>query len=187
MRIILNHFQTFTKEIQISQQFSALCIDLNFVRQQYSLDHILMHTCVFVDALLVFLAAFQCQGIDFVALNRETIYEYEGSVDVIAQAPWDQKHLKSTQTAGWKIRGTVKLQRSHDTTLAASVRQNPIISYLKLSSSEICQAVIIIQISMELLLKCLHSALSSCLIDYVCDIAAHAHYCVHNRVAAKKL
>lgn len=80
---------------------------------------------VFVVTILVFVAACQCQGIDFFALNRETIYEYEGSVNVIAQAPWDQIHLKSTQTVGWKIRGTVKLQRIHDTTLAASVRYIP--------------------------------------------------------------
>lgn len=73
-------------------------------------------------SILVFVAACQCQGIDFITLNRETIYEYEGSVNVIAQAPWDQIHLKSTQAVGWKIRGTVKLQRLDDTTLATSVR-----------------------------------------------------------------
>lgn len=78
--------------------------------------------CLFLVAILAFVAACQCQGIDFFALNRETIYEYEGSVNVIAQAPWDQIHLKSTQTVGWRIRGTVKLQRLDDTTLAASVR-----------------------------------------------------------------
>lgn len=68
----------------------------------------------------------ECQCINFVALNREVIYEYEGSVSGIAQAPWDQIHLKSTQTVGWKIRGTVKLQRLHDRTLAASVRYIPL-------------------------------------------------------------
>lgn len=80
---------------------------------------------IFLVTILVFVASCQCQGIDFFALNRETIYEYEGSVNVIAQAPWDQIHLKSTQTVGWKIRGTVKLQRLSDSTLAASVRYIP--------------------------------------------------------------
>lgn len=66
--------------------------------------------------------ACRCQGIEFVALNRENIFEYEGSVSVIAQTPWDQINSKLPQTAGWKIRGTVKLQRINEQTLAASVR-----------------------------------------------------------------
>lgn len=85
------------------------------------ITYVLQNFPCIVGAILVFVAACQCQGIDFVALNREIIYEYEGSVNVIAQAPWDQIHLKLTQTVGWKIRGTVKLQRLDDTTLAASV------------------------------------------------------------------
>lgn len=83
-----------------------------------------MVLCVllFVGAVLACVSACQCQGIDFVTLNRESIYEFEGSVNVIAQAPWDQVHLKPSQMAGWKIRGTVKLQRSDEKTLAVSVR-----------------------------------------------------------------
>lgn len=65
----------------------------------------------------------RCQGIEFVALNRENIYEYEGSVSVNAQTPWDQINLKPPQTSGWKIRGTVKLQHINDQTFAASVRK----------------------------------------------------------------
>lgn len=77
---------------------------------------------VFVGAILACVTTCQCQSIEFVALNRESIYEYEGSVVVIAQAPWDQMNSKLPQTAGWKIRGTVKLQRLNEQTLAASVR-----------------------------------------------------------------
>lgn len=62
------------------------------------------------------------QGIEFVALKREVIYEYEGSVTVLAQPPWDQFHLKPPQSSSWKIRGTVKLHRIDTKTLAASVR-----------------------------------------------------------------
>lgn len=60
--------------------------------------------------------------IEFVKHDREIIYEYAGSVDVIAQAQWDQYHAKEAQSAGWKVRGTVKLQRIDSKTLAASVR-----------------------------------------------------------------
>lgn len=78
---------------------------------------------VFVGAIVACITTCQCQGIDFISLNRESIYEYEGSVSVIAQAPWDETHLKQPQTAGWKIRGTVKFQRLNEQTLAASVRR----------------------------------------------------------------
>lgn len=61
------------------------------------------------------------QSIEIVPLNRELIYEYEGSVNVLAQTPWDQIHLKPPRATSWKIRGTVKLQRIDRKTLAASV------------------------------------------------------------------
>lgn len=54
-------------------------------------------------------------------LNREAIYEFEGSVNVVAQAPWDQLHLNLPKAAGWKVRGTVKFHRNAEKTLAASV------------------------------------------------------------------
>lgn len=54
-------------------------------------------------------------------LNRESIYEFEGSVNVIAQAPWNQLNLKLPKAAGWKVRGTVKFHRNDEKTLAASV------------------------------------------------------------------
>lgn len=76
----------------------------------------------FVGAILAGVTVCRCQGIELVALNRENIYEYEGSVSVNAQTPWDQINLKPPQTAGWKLTGRVKLQRINDQTLAASVR-----------------------------------------------------------------
>lgn len=66
----------------------------------------------------------RCEGIDFVTLNRESVYEFEGSVNVIAQAPWDQIHLKVPKSAGWKVRGTVKFHRNAERELAASVNMN---------------------------------------------------------------
>lgn len=60
--------------------------------------------------------------IEFVRHGREVIYEYEGSVNVIAQAQWDQFQTKPAQSAAWKVRGTVKLQRIDSKTLAGSVR-----------------------------------------------------------------
>lgn len=77
----------------------------------------------FLGAILACVTTCRCQGIEFVALNRENIYEYEGSVSVNAQTPWDQINLKPPQTAGWKVRGTVKLQHINDQTFAASVRK----------------------------------------------------------------
>lgn len=79
---------------------------------------------VFVGAILACATTCRCQGIEFVAINRENIYEYVGSVSVNAQTPWDdQTGGKSPQQAGWTIRGTVKLQRTNDQTLSASVRE----------------------------------------------------------------
>lgn len=85
---------------------------------------------LFVGAILACATNCHCQAIEFVALNREKIYEFEGAVNVIAQAPWDQINSQPQQTVAWKIRGTVKLQRTqekHENALAASVRQQ--ISY----------------------------------------------------------
>lgn len=96
-----------------------------FVMQVRTMIMSRLFVIVFVGAILACVTTYQCQGIEFVTLNRESIYEYEGSVSVIAQAPWDHGdsiHLKPPQTAGWKIRGTVKLQRLNEQTLAASVR-----------------------------------------------------------------
>lgn len=72
--------------------------------------------------ILACVIACQCQGIEFVTLHRENIFEYEGSVNVIAQSPWDQIHSTPSQTAAWMVRGTVKLQRINELTLGASVR-----------------------------------------------------------------
>lgn len=78
----------------------------------------------FVGAILAWATTCVSQGIEFVSFNRENIYEYEGSVSVIAQAPWDQINLKPPHPSGWKIRGKVKLQRNNEHTLAASVRHS---------------------------------------------------------------
>lgn len=78
--------------------------------------------CVFFGVILACATTAQCQGIEFVALNREKLYEFEGTVNVIAQAPWDQINEQPQQTAAWKIRGTVKLQRTKEHELAAAVR-----------------------------------------------------------------
>lgn len=79
---------------------------------------------VFVGAILACATTCRCQGIEFVAINRENIYEYVGSVSVNAQTPWDdQTGGKSPQQAAWTIRGTVKLQRTNNQTLSASVRE----------------------------------------------------------------
>lgn len=92
------------------------------VMQLHLITCVLLILIFFVGAILACATACLSQGIEFVSLNRENIYEYEGSVSVIAQAPWDQINLKPPQTASWKIRGTVKLQRNNENTLAASVR-----------------------------------------------------------------
>lgn len=57
----------------------------------------------------------------FVPLNREIIYEYAGEVRVGAQAPMDNDNSKAPPSSGWKIRGTLKLQRRTNDTLAAAV------------------------------------------------------------------
>lgn len=75
-----------------------------------------------MHAIGAILAGAGVDCIEFVKHDREIIYEYAGSVDVIAQAQYDQYQAKEAQSAGWKVRGTVKLQRIDGKTLAASVR-----------------------------------------------------------------
>lgn len=57
----------------------------------------------------------------FVPENREVVYEYVGTVSVGAQAPMENDNSKPPPSSGWKIRGTLKLQRRDNVTLAAAV------------------------------------------------------------------
>lgn len=61
-------------------------------------------------------------GFKFVPLNREVVYEYVGQVRVGAQAPMDTAKAEPPPVSGWHIRGTLKLQRRDNNTLAAAVR-----------------------------------------------------------------
>lgn len=61
-------------------------------------------------------------GFKFVPENREVVYEYVGTVSVGAQAPMENDNSKPPPSSGWKIRGTLKLQRRDNVTLAAAVR-----------------------------------------------------------------
>lgn len=57
----------------------------------------------------------------FVPPHREFVYEYVGTVKVEAQAPWDEVNLHPPTPTGWKVRGTLKLQRVDTNTIAAAV------------------------------------------------------------------
>lgn len=60
-------------------------------------------------------------GFRFIPENREVVYEYVGTVSVGAQAPMENDNSKPPPSSGWKIRGTVRLQRRDNVTLAAAV------------------------------------------------------------------
>lgn len=55
------------------------------------------------------------------ALDQEIIYEYVGTIIVGAQAPMDTVNAAPPPSSGWTIRGTLKLQRIENNTLAAAV------------------------------------------------------------------
>lgn len=101
--------------------------------------------CVFLGAILACAITCRCQGIEFVALNREKIYEFEGTVNVIAQAPWDQINSQPQQMAAWTIRGTVKLQRTQNNALAASVRHKIVYKIRSSISKGNKSSIIIVQ------------------------------------------
>lgn len=100
-------------------------MNVQYAYDEHDNENFTIHLRIFVGAILACVTACKCQNVEFVTLNRESIFEYEGSVNVIAQAPWDQVHLKPPQLAGWKIRGTVKIQRPSEHILAASVSVSP--------------------------------------------------------------
>lgn len=58
----------------------------------------------------------------FVAMDQEIVYEYVGTIVVGAQAPMDTVNAAPPPASGWTIRGTLKLQRIENHTLAAAVR-----------------------------------------------------------------
>ena len=70
-------------------------------------------------ATVCFIASSSC--FKFVPDKREVIYEYVGTVNVRAQAPYNKDDLSAPSPSGWKVRGTLKLQRNDADTLAAAV------------------------------------------------------------------
>lgn len=49
------------------------------------------------------------------------MYEYVGQVLVGARASLDDEDVKPPPPTGWKVRGTLKLQRRDQSTIAAAV------------------------------------------------------------------
>lgn len=49
------------------------------------------------------------------------MYEYVGQVTVGARASMDDEDITPPPPSGWKVRGTLKLQRRDDSTIAAAV------------------------------------------------------------------
>lgn len=72
----------------------------------------------------------------FVPLHGELVYEYVGTVRVGAQPPMDTENSTPPPASGWKIRGTLKLQRHDNRTLAAAVSG----TFLWIEKFEICKA-----------------------------------------------
>lgn len=57
----------------------------------------------------------------FIPENREVVYEYVGQVTVGARASIDDESTTPPPPSGWKVRGTLKLQRRDESTIAAAV------------------------------------------------------------------
>ncbi|KAJ6640893.1 Vitellogenin-6 [Pseudolycoriella hygida] len=67
------------------------------------------------------------QCFDFVTEDREVMYEYVGQVMVGARASIDDENTSPPQPTGWKVRGTLKLQRRDDSTIAAALAVEKVI------------------------------------------------------------
>lgn len=61
------------------------------------------------------------QCFHFISENREVMYEYVGQVMVGARASIDDDNSTPPPPSGWKVRGTLKLQRRDESTIAAAV------------------------------------------------------------------
>lgn len=73
-----------------------------------------------VDLFLLFPAA--RNAFNIIALNKQMLYEYVGSVQVGAKAPQEEE-LPAPPTTGWIVRGKLTLQRQNNSTLAAAVSE----------------------------------------------------------------
>lgn len=61
------------------------------------------------------------QCFHFITENREVVYEYVGQIMVGARASIDDENVTPPPPTGWKVRGTLKLQRRDASTIAAAV------------------------------------------------------------------
>lgn len=52
------------------------------------------------------------------------MYEYVGQVNVGARASIDDEEVIPPPPSGWKVRGTLKLQRRDESVIAAQVKRN---------------------------------------------------------------
>lgn len=57
----------------------------------------------------------------FFPVNRELVYEYTGSVKVESQPPWVEPNAEPSAPSGWRVRGTLKVQRIDGESVAAAV------------------------------------------------------------------
>lgn len=57
---------------------------------------------------------------NIIAVNKQMLYEYVGTVAVGAKAPQDDEH-PAPPTSGWIVRGKLTLQRQTADTMAAAV------------------------------------------------------------------
>ncbi|XP_037039543.1 vitellogenin-3 [Bradysia coprophila] len=67
------------------------------------------------------------QCFHFIPENREVMYEYVGQVTVGARASIEDENLKPPPPSGWKVRGTLKLQRRDQSTIAAALAVEKVI------------------------------------------------------------
>lgn len=61
------------------------------------------------------------QCFQFINENREVVYEYVGQIMVGARASIDDESTTPPPPTGWKVRGTLKLQRRDASTISAAV------------------------------------------------------------------
>lgn len=81
----------------------------------------LLISCVFCIISVFVSIIFWANALKFFPENREIIYEYVGYVKLVSQIPWDEVNSQLPEPSGWRVKGTLKLQRIDDNSLAAAV------------------------------------------------------------------
>lgn len=85
------------------------------------MNNSLLILCFSFLSLYIVFAVGGVNAFKFFPTNQEVTYEYAGNVKVEPQPPWVDSDAPPPVPSGWRVRGTLKVQRIDHNSLAAAV------------------------------------------------------------------